>query len=70
MAAKKLLWYLSLIAAVGLLIYAFLARDVRLSLAAFALAYVLKKTNKYVAIPRFYQNKGVRNDLFEGKGRK
>jgi lipid-A-disaccharide synthase-like uncharacterized protein len=70
MRVKKLLWYLCLLGAPALLVYAFMVKDIGLSVAAFGMAYALKKTNRFIDIPTFYQNKGVTNDIFEGKGRR
>ncbi len=70
MRGKAFLWFFTLVTATGILVAAFFSGNVVLTLAAFALALVLKRTNKHIALPRLYQEKGIRNVMFEGRARK
>lgn len=67
MTAKYVLWYLLLVAAMVMLTLAFLQNNLFLTVAAMGLALALKATNKYIPLPKVYRDKGVRNELFEGR---
>lgn len=62
-----ILWYLGVAAAAGLLILSVFTRSWWLSVTALALALVLKYTNRYIPLPKFYQSMGISNEVFEGK---
>ena len=63
-------WYIGLTAAVGLLAAGFLAESWPFSLAGFAAALILRATNKYIPLPKLYQDLGVDNRVFEGRAKK
>ncbi len=70
MKLRHMLWYIGLIAASVLLAVGFLSKSWPLSLAGFAAALILRATNKYIPLPKLYQDLGVDNRVFEGRAKK
>jgi hypothetical protein len=67
--AKIISWYLGVTVATVLLVSAVLMHNVVLSLVAVAGTIILKRTNKYIPIPKAYAQMGITNDLFQGEMR-
>ena len=72
MKAKYTIWYLGIIIAAVMLGFGIFSKSWLLSLAGFAVALLLKTTNKYVPLPKIYREMGIDgidNEVFEGKAR-
>lgn len=69
MKAKYTIWYLGIIIAAVMLGFGIFSKSWLLSLAGFAVALLLKTTNKYVSLPKIYREMGIDNEVFEVKAR-
>ena len=69
MKAKYTIWYLGIIMAAVMLGFGIFSKSWLLSLAGFAVALLLKTTNKYVPLPKIYREMGIDNEVFGGKAR-
>lgn len=70
MKAKYTIWYLGIIIAAVMLGFGIFSKSWLLSLAGFAVALLLKTTNKYVPLPKIYREMGIDNEVLrERQGR-
>lgn len=69
MKQKHILWYLGIIIAAALLALGIFLRSWPPSLAGFAIALLLKATNKYIPLPKIYRDMGIDNEVFEGRAK-
>ncbi|MDO4313242.1 MAG: hypothetical protein Q4C52_09160 [Eubacteriales bacterium] len=69
MKRKNILWYLGIVIASVLLAFGIFLRNWPLSLVGFAIALILKATNKYIPLPQIYRDMGIDNEVFEGRAK-
>ncbi len=66
---KQVVWHLGVVLAVAALVLAVLARNWALTLVAVALAWGLKRTSRYIPLPRIYQEMGLTEEYLMGTSR-
>ena len=63
----QIAWYLGVLISGAALIMGVFQSSWVLSILGFALALLLRATNKYIPVPKIYAKMGIKNEIFEGK---
>lgn len=66
---KQVAWHIGVVAAVALLVFSALTRSWLVTLSAVALVWVLRRTSRYIPLPRVYREIGITEEYLMGASR-